>query len=73
MREERPAGALSIPWDLKDDSGAFVQPGTYRWKAISHPGLDLRYVTTPYPNITANTGENAPWLTGQSTAKANKA
>ena len=60
------AGKQSVGWDLKDESGAFVLPGTYTWKAITHPGLRLKYQLTPYPNVTTVTKENSPWLNGES-------
>ncbi|MCY3023753.1 MAG: hypothetical protein NTW87_32635 [Planctomycetota bacterium] len=65
-REQRKAGEITVPWDLKDEYGTFVAPGTYRWKAITHPGLTLRYELCPYPNITDNAPQNSPWLNGAS-------
>lgn len=66
MREDAAAGEQTIAWDLKDELGGFVQPGTYHWKALYHPGLQLRYQMTPYPNIESTTKSNSPWLNGQS-------
>ncbi len=66
MREDRKAGDYEIGWNLKDDMGRFVQPGSYRWKATVNPGLAISYEMTPYPNITSNSPENSPWLNGES-------
>jgi hypothetical protein len=65
-RLEMDAGAQAVAWDLKDDNGGFVMPGSYTWKAITHPGLALKYEMTPYPNIEMVTKENSPWLNGVS-------
>jgi hypothetical protein len=65
-RANHKAGPLAVGWDLKDEDGKLVGPGTYRWKAITHPGLSLRYEMTPYPNIGDNAPENSPWLNGAS-------
>lgn len=65
-RREMAAGQQAVGWDLKDDTGAFVKPGTYKWKALTHPGLQLKYEMTPYPNVSMVNPENSPWLTGAS-------
>ena len=65
-RLEMDAGEHSVGWDLKDDNGPFVTPGTYVWKAITHPGLQLKYEMTPYPNVEMTAKENSPWLNGPS-------
>ncbi len=65
-RLEMSAGEQSVGWDLKDDSGAFVLPGTYTWKALTNPGLRLKYEMTPYPNVSMLTPDNSPWLNGPS-------
>ena len=65
-RRERKAGENAEYWDLKDENGNYVQPGTYTWKAITHPPLQLRYEMTVYPNVTTNTPENSAWLNGPS-------
>ena len=62
------AGEETVGWDLKDDNGALVKPGTYAWKAITHGGLKLRYEMTPYPNVSMVSGENSPWLNGHNAA-----
>jgi hypothetical protein len=64
-RLEMDAGEQRVGWDLKDDSGALVMPGTYTWKAITHPGLQLKYELTPYPNVAMVAPENSPWLNGE--------
>ncbi len=61
---ERPAGPLAEHWDLKDEQGRYVSPGTYRWKAITHPPLELRYEMTAYPNVGDHFPDRAPWLSG---------
>ena len=61
---ERPAGRLAESWDLKDEQGRYVSPGTYRWKAITHPPLELRYEMTAYPNVGDHFPDRAPWLAG---------
>lgn len=63
-RLEMAAGEQTVGWDLKDDTGAFVMPGTYTWKALTHPGLQLKYEMTPYPNVTMVNSDNSPWLNG---------
>ncbi len=61
---EQAAGANAVVWDLKDDKGAFVPPGKYHWKGITHPPLELRYEMTAYPNVTSYFPERPAWLTG---------
>ena len=65
-REKRDAGAHAEHWDLKDEGGAYVAPGTYRWKGVYQPATKLVYQMTPYPNITTNAPGNSPWLNGHS-------
>ncbi|MBM4031613.1 MAG: hypothetical protein FJ291_07490 [Planctomycetes bacterium] len=65
-RADRKKGENSEQWDLRDERGTFVAPGTYEWKALAWPPLELRYVMTPYPNVEANAPENSPWLNGAS-------
>jgi len=60
----RTAGNNAEYWDLKDEEGRFVAPGKYRWKAIVHPPLQLKYEMTPYPNVMMHAPENTPWLNG---------
>ncbi len=62
-REAIKSGPQSAAWDLKDESGRIVPMGTYTWKAIAHPPLALKYVTTVYPNVLMNAPDRAPWLT----------
>ncbi len=52
----RGKGAVDEPWDLKDEKGAPVPPGTYTYKAIARPPLKLTYETTVY-----NAGQPAWW------------
>ncbi|HPD14813.1 MAG TPA: hypothetical protein PLE19_07680 [Planctomycetota bacterium] len=65
-RAARSKGPGAESWDLRDERGNFVAPGTYEWKAIAYPPLELRYQMTPYPNIEAHHPENSPWLNGAS-------
>jgi len=63
-REPRGAGAQAERWDLADENGRPVPAGTYRWKAITAPELELRYEMSVYPNVTVNHPENSAWLNG---------
>ena len=63
-REQRPLGMQDAPWDLTDEAGRLVPPGTYRFKGITAPPLELRYETTTYPNVTLHHPENSAWLNG---------
>ena len=65
-RQDRPAGESRETWDLKDENGRVVPPGNYRYVALYHPPLELRYEMTPYPNISNFAPANSPWLTGHS-------
>ena len=65
-RVERSAGEHKEAWDLKDESGQYVPPGTYRSNAIAHAPLKLRYEMTVYPNVTDLHPENSAWLNGAS-------
>lgn len=62
-RQPVEAGPIRIPWDLEREGGALVEPGVYRWTALSLPALTLRYEMTPYPNVQTHS-DNPPWLTG---------
>jgi len=61
-RAWRTAGPHRQDWDLKNDAGNTVPAGTYRLRAITHPGLRLTYCMTPYPNVESHAPENSPWL-----------
>jgi len=63
-RLEMGAGGQTVGWDLKDESGAHVAPGSYSWKAITHPGLEMKYELTPYPNVEMVNKDTSPWLNG---------
>ncbi len=63
-REPRNTGEHRELWDLADEGGKLVTPGTYRWKAITAPPLELRYEMTTYPNVTVLHPENSAWLNG---------
>ena len=63
-REQRPTDKQEEPWDLTDEGGRIVPPGTYRYKGITAPPLELRYETTTYPNVTLHHPENSAWLNG---------
>ncbi len=60
--DERPAGTGEERWDLKDEAGKFVSPGRYEMKAITHPGLELRYEMTAYPNVGSLFPDRTPWM-----------
>jgi hypothetical protein len=61
-RAERAKGPQRDAWDLRDDAGLCVGPGEYRWEALFHPPLKLKYQLCPYPNVTSA----SPWLNGAS-------
>ena len=61
---EQDAGANTVAWNLKDENGAYVPPGNYKWRAITHPPLELRYEMTAYPNVTSYFPDRPAWLTG---------
>ena len=62
VREARSSGEQVIGWDLKDDDGNFVPPGSYPWTAVVHPDLQTKYEMTVYPNVTRYAPGNSPWL-----------
>jgi len=57
----RKAGLNRETWDLKDEDGLPVPVGTYRWKAIHAPPLELHYQFTPYPNVEQHSPNSRPW------------
>ncbi len=61
---ERSAGENTFAWDLKDEAGDYVPVGTYRWRAITHPPLELRYAMTAYPNVNTYFPDQPAWQTG---------
>lgn len=65
-RVPRTAGQQDERWELKDEDGRCVPPGTYRWKAVAGPWLKLRYEQSAYPNVTVHHPENSAWLNGHS-------
>jgi hypothetical protein len=65
-RAPRTKGDNAEHWDLCDEDGKTVTPGTYEWKVITNPGLTLRYEMTPYPDVHMHTDDNAPWLNAMS-------
>jgi hypothetical protein len=52
---EHKKGLLQQSWDLKDDEGTPVPPGTYRWSALARPPFSLTYENTVF-----NAGQ-PPW------------
>lgn len=52
----RRPGHTEEPWDLKNDSGVFVKPGSYQWRGIARPPLKLTYEMTVY------SAGRPPWL-----------
>ena len=61
---ERKAGHQDEPWDLKDEEGNFVAPGSYRVRFTVGPKPELVYQMTPYPNVENHSPESTPWLRG---------
>jgi hypothetical protein len=57
-------GKHTIAWDLKDETGNFVAPGSYRLNGLTWPDLRFRYETTVYPNVLQHAPGNSPWLNG---------
>ncbi len=60
----RETGEHAEPWDLKDEEGFYVQPGTYAVKGIHAPPLQLVYQHTFYPNVEAHSPLSHPWPRG---------
>ncbi len=52
----RAKGTVTEYWDGKDETGQYVQPGEYRWTAITRPSLKLTYEYT-----VNNAGQPAWW------------
>ncbi len=63
-RQWRAKGTHSEAWDLTDDQGRPVGPADYKWVAITHPGLGLRYEMTAYPNVQNYFPDQPAWPTG---------
>ncbi|MEX0670580.1 MAG: hypothetical protein WD060_09010, partial [Pirellulales bacterium] len=61
---ERKAGHQDEPWDLKDEEGNFVAPGSYRVRFTVGPKPELLYQMTPYPNVENHSPESTPWPRG---------
>ncbi|MCA9146525.1 MAG: hypothetical protein KDB05_27280, partial [Planctomycetales bacterium] len=38
-----PTGRHTLVWDGLDESGKLVTPGSYRWRGITHPGIEPVY------------------------------
>ncbi len=45
-KDARPAGTVTDLWDGLDDDGHAVPAGRYTLKALTHPGITARYVTS---------------------------
>lgn len=60
----RPAGRHDEPWDLKDEEGNSVPPGSYRIKFTVGPKPELVYQMTPYPNVENHSPDSTPWVRG---------
>ncbi|HUS59618.1 MAG TPA: hypothetical protein VM141_13305 [Planctomycetota bacterium] len=63
---ERKKGPSVIAWDLKDDLGNYVSPGSYKLRSLVMPPVELHYQHTPYPNIENYSTDRVPWYTSQS-------
>jgi hypothetical protein len=61
---DRKAGESPEPWDLKDEDGQYVAPGTYRCRWTVGPKPELIYQMTPYPNVENHSPESTPWNRG---------
>ncbi|MCJ8331963.1 MAG: hypothetical protein HRT89_02695, partial [Lentisphaeria bacterium] len=58
-------GSNTFHWNLKDEWGDAVAPGTYKWKAIISPRImELHYRMQPYPNIASHSPNSRPWEGG---------
>ncbi len=58
------AGRQTVVWDGLDESGRLVSPGSFRWRGITHPGIEPQYLMN-----FANGGEGtvAAWGPNHST------
>lgn len=65
VRTNQTKGEHPLGWDLKDEQGNYVAPGTYRWTGLTWPDIQVRYEATLYPNVSRHAPENSPWLNGQ--------
>lgn len=63
-REPAESGKFAQSWNLKDEEGSFITPGTYSWSAITLPQLQPKYEFTVYPNVSMIAPGNSPWLNG---------
>ena len=61
---ERQAGHQDEPWDLRDEEGNDVPPGSYRIKFTVGPKPELVYQMTPYPNVENHSPDSTPWHRG---------
>ena len=61
---ERQAGHQDEPWDLKDEEGNYVPPGSYRVRFTVGPKPELVYQMTPYPNVENHSPDSTPWVRG---------
>ena len=67
------AGIHRIEWDGLDDQGNIVPPGSYRYRAVSHPGITPKYLFSFYNPGTPPWRSPAPssdWLSDHSNAVA---
>lgn len=39
-------GSFQVEWDGMNEDGTLVAPGGYRWRAVHHPGIAPRFVTS---------------------------
>ena len=60
----RTAGRHDEPWDLKDEEGNPVPPGSYRIRFTVGPKPELVYQMTPYPNVENHSPDSTPWVRG---------
>jgi len=64
-RVPRSTGPLKEGWNLKDTTGALVQPGTYSYTALFLPELSVKFQMSPYSNVQMHS-DNTPWSNGNS-------
>lgn len=44
--QQAKAGALQVEWDGMNEDGTLVAPGSYRWRAVHHPGITPQFITS---------------------------
>ncbi|NQT92043.1 MAG: hypothetical protein HQ559_04715, partial [Lentisphaerae bacterium] len=57
----RKTGMNAERWNLKDEQGRYVAMGTYKFRGIHAPPLELSYQHTFYPSVEMHSPESHPW------------